>query len=235
MRHASSRAPFSQLKRRSTQRPADATAAPPAPAAEVPAPEARDHAAQTPPPPRHAEETPPPRTTCGDESVVEEILAGRYSAAPTPQGARAATCRQTPPARGTAAGRLRSRLLCSSRGDYVEQRLAQARPEEKVSAAEEPVPAAPRSLDSTQTIAPIAAAGRVAGRERRAVCPECYAPNPEGNSYCQECGNALPVTSGRPAAAARPAPAQAAPQKTTVMPPADQAGTAALPAYFTAR
>ena len=169
--------------------------------------------------------------------MVEEILAAPGTqAAPPPQvpAPEPATMpAQTPPA--PAAPRqeaAKPAYYVPPEADYVEAASgARPVPEEKVSAAEEPVPAAPRSLDSTQTIAPIAAAGRVAGRERRAVCPECYAPNPEGNSYCQECGNALPVTSGRPAAAARPAPAQAAPQKTTVMPPADQAGTAARPAY----
>ncbi len=234
-------APFSQLKKEEhPRRPPDATAAPPAaPPPQAPAPEPVTMPAQTPPAPAAPrQETPPaPAPPAETRSVVEEILAAPGTqAAPPPQvpAPEPATMpAQTPPA--PAAPRqeaAKPAYYVPPEADYVEAASgARPVPEEKVSAAEEPVPAAPRSLDSTQTIAPIAAAGRVAGRERRAVCPECYAPNPEGNSYCQECGNALPVTSGRPAAAARPAPAQAAPQKTTVMPPADQAGTAARPAY----
>ena len=88
--------------------------------------------------------------------------------------------------------------------------------------SEEEVPAAatvPPSLESTQVVAPVVAAAAVRGRETKVVCPECYAPNSPGNSFCQECGSALPVTSTRQAAAARSMPAQQGPQQTAVLAP----------------
>ncbi len=95
-------------------------------------------------------------------------------------------------------------------------------------------PAAAQSQDSTQAMAPVIAAAAATGRERKSVCPECYAPNPDGNTYCQECGSALPLTGARPAATSRPAAAQPAPQQTAVLPPAAQTGAAAPAAYATA-
>ena len=92
---------------------------------------------------------------------------------------------------------------------------------------EEISPAVTPSMDSTQAVPPVVAAAAVAGRERRVICPECYAPNPGGNSYCQECGSALPITSVRQAAAARPAPGQPAYQQTAVLTPAVQTGAVA--------
>ena len=92
---------------------------------------------------------------------------------------------------------------------------------------EEISPAVTPSMDSTQAVPPVVAAAAVAGRERRVICPECYAPNPEGNSYCQECGSALPITSVRQAAAARPAPGQPAYQQTAVLTPVAQTGAVA--------
>ncbi len=95
-------------------------------------------------------------------------------------------------------------------------------------------PAAPESaahaaagIENTQAMAPLAAA--TASRERRAICPECYAPNPEGNRFCQDCGNALAVMGARPATP-QPAPARGvAPQKTALLPPAAAAGQGAGP------
>jgi ribosomal protein L40E len=97
-------------------------------------------------------------------------------------------------------------------------------------AEEEPEAEAPllSSLQSTQAVAPVAAAAAVAGRESRVICPECYAPNPPGNGYCQECGSALPVTSTRQAAAAAGQPGQ---QQTAVLAPEIAAVSAAQPAY----
>jgi len=94
-------------------------------------------------------------------------------------------------------------------------------------------PAAAQSQDSTQAMAPVIAAAAATGHERKSVCPECYAPNPDGNIYCQECGSALPMTGARPAATSRPAAAQPAPQQTAVLPPAAQTGAAAPAAYTT--
>jgi len=98
--------------------------------------------------------------------------------------------------------------------------------EEAAEAEAPPIP----SLESTQAVAPVAAAAAVAGRESRVVCPECYAPNPPGNAYCQECGSALPVTSARQAAA-RTAPGQPEQQQTAVLAPEIAAVGAAQPAY----
>jgi ribosomal protein L40E len=94
-------------------------------------------------------------------------------------------------------------------------------------------PAPAQSQESTQAMAPVIAAAAATGRERKSVCPECYAPNPEGNMYCQECGSALPLTGARPAAPSRPAAAQPAPQQTSVLPTAAQTG-AAVPAAYAA-
>ncbi len=87
------------------------------------------------------------------------------------------------------------------------------------------------SLESTQAVAPVAAAAAVAGRESRVVCPECYAPNPPGNAFCQECGSALPLTSARQATAARAAPGQPVQQQTAVLAPEIAAAGVAQPAY----
>ena len=92
-------------------------------------------------------------------------------------------------------------------------------------------------LDSTQEVAAIIAAGATASRERKSVCPECYAPNPEANSFCQECGSPLPLTTGRQPGAAAPASGEPSHQKTAVLAPAAQEGAAgeaaaaAQPAY----
>ena len=106
--------------------------------------------------------------------------------------------------------------------------MAAAPPAGAGEAPPEEAPSIP-SLESTQAVAPVAAAAVVAGRESRIVCPECYAPNPPGNGYCQECGSALPVTSARQAAS-RTAPAQPG-QQTAVMAPEIAAVGAAQPAY----
>lgn len=109
---------------------------------------------------------------------------------------------------------------------------AQAEPEPVLS--EQVSPAPPPSLDSTQEVAAIIAAGAAAGtaRERKSVCPECYAPNPEGNSYCQECGSALPLTTGRQPEAARAATGKPSAGQTAVLPSApSHEGVAAQPVY----
>ncbi len=95
---------------------------------------------------------------------------------------------------------------------------------------EQAVPPMVPSAESTQAVPPVAPAP-AAGRERRAICPECYAPNPEGNGFCQECGSALPLSGVRQAAVARPAAAQPAYQQTAVLPPAARAGAAEPAAY----
>jgi ribosomal protein L40E len=101
---------------------------------------------------------------------------------------------------------------------------------------EETPAAAALSQESTQAMAPVTAASAAVERGRRSVCPECYAPNPEGNAYCQECGSALPLTGTRQAAA-RPAAGQPAAarqpayQQTAVLTPAAQTGAAEQPAY----
>lgn len=70
--------------------------------------------------------------------------------------------------------------------------------------------------DRTQAMGPVPDAGRV--RVPQVICPECYARNPEGNRYCQECGNPLPAFSlGRPEAR-RPVAAGAARQPTAALP-----------------
>ncbi|MEW6555472.1 MAG: zinc-ribbon domain-containing protein [Actinomycetota bacterium] len=108
-----------------------------------------------------------------------------------------------------------------------------APPPDEPSATVLAAPAPTQSQESTQSMAPVVAPAAATARERRSVCPECYAPNPEGNMYCQECGSALPLTGARPPTAPRPAAAQPAPQQTAVLPPAAQAG-AAVPAAYTA-
>jgi len=104
-----------------------------------------------------------------------------------------------------------------------------APPSEKISEEQAP-PAMPTGFDSTQEVAAVIAAGAAAGRERRSVCPECYASNPEGNGFCQECGNALPLTTGRQPEAARPVAGKPPREQTAVLTPAVQQGVAAQPA-----
>ncbi|MGQ9476201.1 MAG: zinc-ribbon domain-containing protein [Actinomycetota bacterium] len=73
--------------------------------------------------------------------------------------------------------------------------------------------------DRTQAMEPVPDAGRV--RVPQVICPECYARNPEGNRYCQECGNPLPAFSGGRPEARRPAAAGAARQPTAALPVRD--------------
>lgn len=95
-------------------------------------------------------------------------------------------------------------------------------PPERPPQAEESVSV---SRDRTQAMAPVVAAGAAAARPGKVVCPECYAPNPENNLYCQECGSALPTTTGsRKAAAVSQAPGPAAYRRTTVLPAQEAAG-----------
>jgi len=94
-------------------------------------------------------------------------------------------------------------------------------PPERPPQAEESVSV---SRDRTQAMAPVVA-GAAAARPGKVVCPECYAPNPENNLYCQECGSALPTTTGsRKAAAVSQASGPAAYRRTTVMPAQEAAG-----------
>jgi hypothetical protein len=86
------------------------------------------------------------------------------------------------------------------------------------------------SLESTQMVAPVIQPA-VAERERRVICPECYAPNPEGNAFCQECGSPIPLTGIKQAASARPAPARQPAGQTAVLATAAPAGADVLPGY----
>lgn len=99
--------------------------------------------------------------------------------------------------------------------DYgVYQARAEAPPEApQADAAAEPA--------KTQAMGPVAGTGAVRGS--RVICPECYASNPELNSYCQECGSPLPMASLRQPGGARPRVSQAAPQRTMAMPPQAEA------------
>lgn len=49
---------------------------------------------------------------------------------------------------------------------------------------------------NTVAMEPVAAP-RAVPRRSRVICPECYASNPEENSYCQECGSLLPMAALR--------------------------------------
>lgn len=70
------------------------------------------------------------------------------------------------------------------------------------------VPPEPALSDErTQAIEPVRETGRV--RVPQVTCPECYAPNPEVNRFCQECGSPLSLTARGGAAAKRPVPAGA--------------------------
>jgi len=150
---------------------------------------------------------------------------------------------QAPPPQAPAPTITPSAAAPPAREDYYippEADYAAAAPSAKpVEATPQPVsreqvpPAVPQSLDSTQEVAAIIAAGAAAGavKERKSVCPECYAPNPEGNSYCQECGSALPLTTGRPSEAARPIPGKASAGQTAVLASASQEAAVAQPVY----
>lgn len=78
------------------------------------------------------------------------------------------------------------------------------------------VTTAAAEADRTQALGPVAR--EEVRRPSRVICPECYASNPELNSYCQECGSPLPQASLRQPASARVRAAQVAPQRTTAMP-----------------
>jgi len=82
--------------------------------------------------------------------------------------------------------------------------------------AEPEEPLAPEGR--TVAIETVAATGGMQ-RRSRVICPECYASNPEENSYCQECGSLLPMAALRqPQDFRQQRPA--AYQRTTVLPPA---------------
>lgn len=73
---------------------------------------------------------------------------------------------------------------------------------------EPPPPAPPPPVESTQVITPVGETPPpplpAGPRQRTAVCPECYAVNPESNSFCHECGSPLPsVAAARQATGAR--------------------------------
>ena len=101
---------------------------------------------------------------------------------------------------------------------------------EKAAAAEV---ATPPGLESTQAFSPVSPPPAAAA-PRKVICPECYAPNPEGNSFCQDCGSALPMTSMRRPASPRPAPPRAGYQRTAVMSPEAIGAAAPQPAYAAA-
>jgi len=90
----------------------------------------------------------------------------------------------------------------------------------------------PPSLESTQAIPPVAGGATAAATpQSRVICPECYAPNAELNSYCQECGSALSIVASRQAAAARSAAGQAGYQQTAIMSTGMMEGAAVQPGY----
>lgn len=93
-----------------------------------------------------------------------------------------------------------------------------------------PQPTASAGVESTQVIAPVPAAPPPpeGPRPRTVVCNECYAVNPENNSFCHECGSPLPaVAAPRAATGARPATAPpAAGRGSTMVLPVEGAGAA---------
>lgn len=93
-------------------------------------------------------------------------------------------------------------------------------------------PADYMDTDKTQAIspAPPAPPPRL-GRRPTVTCPECYAKNPEGNSFCQECGSPLSPVGARASVSARPAPSREGRQKTAVLPSAAMAEGAPGEAY----
>ena len=232
--------------------PGVATGKAPKTAAPAPAPETQDAVLMPAPPlePQAAPTTPaqpaqPPAAppAAGRQSVVEEIGdEAKGPAAPIPAPplepqaapptpAQPAQPPAAPPAVeqiGEVAAPPKPEYYVPPEADYgmVAPRV-EPPPQADQPIREEISPAVTPSMDSTQAVPPVVAAAAVAGRERRVICPECYAPNPEGNSYCQECGSALPITSVRQAAATRPAPGQPAYQQTAVLTPAVQTGAVA--------
>ncbi len=55
-------------------------------------------------------------------------------------------------------------------------------------------------------------------RRATVTCPECYAPNPEGNSFCQECGSPLSPVRARTPVSGRAAPREGR-QQTALLTP----------------
>jgi hypothetical protein len=176
-------------------------------------------AAAPPPPPAPEVKAPaaPPPPTAEMKSVVEEIIAEpKAPAAPPPRPAPY-------PAPKTS-------YYIPPEADYIAPApLPQAPPREELKPAAETVAA--QSQDRTQSMAPVAAMAAASKRERKVICPECYAPNPGGNRFCQECGSPLPVTGARQAALSRPAAGKPQVQQTAVLPAATQVAAAAQPAH----
>ncbi len=88
------------------------------------------------------------------------------------------------------------------------------------------MPAVAVDAERTQAIAPATSGPppRAAGRAT-VTCPECYATNPGGNSFCQECGTPLSPVGARTTASASPALARGGRQQTAVLPSAAMAET----------
>ncbi|MDI6830789.1 MAG: hypothetical protein QME88_05580, partial [Actinomycetota bacterium] len=55
-------------------------------------------------------------------------------------------------------------------------------------------------------------------RRATVTCPECYAPNPEGNSFCQECGSPLSPVRARTPVSGRAAPREGREQTALLTP-----------------
>ncbi len=238
--------PGGERKPPSTEPPPDArlreqedAAAAPRPSMEppAPAPAAHTQAAPTIPPPRaepreqgSAPATPPPHTepptpAPGSEQPPAPPPAAHTQAAPPPKPEY-----YIPPEVDYDMASPPTRRPAASPPPAAHTQAAPPIPPPRA----EPPAQSPAGLESTQEVAAIIAAGTAASRERKLICPECYAPNPEGNSFCQECGSALPVITGRKPEAAAAAPGRPAHEKTAVLAPATQegaAGAAAQPAY----
>jgi hypothetical protein len=225
--------------------PAPAPAAPPAPPAAGARSVVEEIGGEPETPPAAPEQAapkqaaPPPQAPA---APAQAAAADTRMAPPIP-ASKVETQAQTPPSQTPAPQITPPAAGPPSKEEYyippeVDYDVAALR-EKPVEAEPQPVlpeqvpPTLPPSLDSTQEVAAIIAAGAAAGaaKERRTVCPECYAPNPEGNIYCQECGSALPLTTGRQPDAARTAPGKPPAGQTAVLASASQQGVAAQPAY----
>ncbi|NPV60379.1 MAG: zinc ribbon domain-containing protein [Actinobacteria bacterium] len=82
-------------------------------------------------------------------------------------------------------------------------------------------PAAAAEPEKTQVVFPMAQQPSPPRPVARATvtCPECYAPNPEGNSFCQECGSPLSPVAARPRTIRQAAAFREGDQRTAALAP----------------